>query len=1186
MTHFDRRSPQILILSFVCAGFSADAAIAQTAPAAVAAGAGARFNPAEIATTAEQSQRDGGVRAVGSAPQALQPPPAADTIFVTVRDVTISGSFPEMVEKEAEFLAKLKGRRVSVAQIYQAAQALQGDYVKAYPFARISIPSQDFKSGYVRLVVVDGYIEKLDLSGVPANSRELIGARVEQLVGKRHLTAEEYQRRTLLIGTLAGVNGLALTKPGASPDTNVLVIQAKENRIVASTVIDNRLPKYFGTWQASQSVALNNAFGLGEQITASVASGPDFNRYFSGTAKSQAYVGDVSVPIGVDGLMAGAGYISARSRATPLLFAFPDYQQSAGERAAQTFERAYARLAYPLILTADTTLKAQAAYEFTANRLRLGPYPLGLSPWGSPVFDVYRDRYSVFRLSGEGRQNLPWWEWGGSIQALAVYSYGLGGRTAWNAPIVGTPLSRPGTGPNFNKFAVKARLNLGLPENFQFTLIARGQTSFGQPLMITENFSLDGYEALSGFAGGTLNVDRGATVRAELSRTFQFGILGWQNFVAPYVFYAWGRGAHEWPFTSEFATLRAESFGGGFRADTQLTSSPYGETWALEFARSYSNIPFREESFRTNFSFNMRYAGNPFDPDMPAPRSGPTKGPLVVSSDAPPPLWTGFYAGLNAGYSWDPHPEATTLGIPASGPLGLVSDIFANASALGISGISRGTVGGFAGGGQIGYNYQLNSFVGGLEADLQGSNLPTKHGRSRLTDAVLPVVVPNPNPPPDFVLQASSNPAASSVQHEKSVDWFGTVRARLGYTVTPTFLAYATGGLAYGHVSSNTLIAQRWGGEAGLFFDSTGSAGRYSGMRIGWTLGAGLEWMFSPSLSLKGEFLYYDLGSASYIQNPLLTSIVPLTPVSTVLPFTRTQFNGDVIRAGLNYHFGQPAAAVASASAPSLLASGFYAGMNAGYLWSLSPTMANGAVPVITALDAVYGTSFAAASASGATGANNVSAGGAIAGGQLGYNYVSDQFLVGVESDIQGGSAKGRGGFLALRPALDLPLGNATGATVATAVENERRVDWFGTLRARAGYAFTPSLMGYATAGLAYGGVHAQTTVSQSAGTNNFIGLVSQSSTLSRYSDVRFGWTAGAGVEWMFSPVLSVKAEYLYFDLGATRYASAPLIMMAQDLSTNVVIPTSHTRFNGQIARVGMNYHFEPFAFFSQDVAR
>lgn len=1185
MSHFDRRGLPFFMISLLPAAGFAGAAMAQSAPAAVQAGAASRFNPAEIATTAEAQQRSGGVRAAVSSRARLEAPRDADKTYVMVRSVTLSGAFPELEEKNAELVGKLQGRRVSVAEIYQAARVLQDDYAKAYPFAQISIPAQNFQSGQIRIVVVDGYIERLDLSGAPERTRELIRERVESLVGKRHLTLEEYQRQTLLIGTLAGINGQAQTKPGASPAANVLVIDAKENRITASTVIDNRLPKYFGTWQFSQSVAVNNALGLGEQIAVSAASGPDFNRYFDGTAKSQAYVGDVSLPIGVDGLMVGAGYISARSRATPVPYAFSDFQQTAGERTAQTFERAYARVAYPLILTAERTLKLQAAYEFTANRLRVGPFPLGFAPWGAPIFDAYRDRYSVVRFSAEGSQALPWWEWGGSFRGLAVYSYGLGGRTAWDSPIVGTSLSRPGVGPTFNKFAVKGRLTLGLPENFQFALIARGQTSFGQPLMITENFSLDGYEALSGFAGGTLNVDRGATVRAELSRSFAFELLGAQNYLAPYVFYAWGRGAHEWPFVSEFSTIRAETFGGGVRADTQLTGSPYGESLAIEFARSYSNLLFREDSFRTNVSFNIRYAGNPFDPDMPPPRSVVTKGP---PASAPPPLWTGFYAGLNAGYSWDPRPEALTFGIPASGPLGPFSDIIADTSAQGVSGITRGTVGGFAGGAQIGYNHQSNNLVAGLEADIQGSNLPTKHGVSRIADSGFLVTFQNPNPPPPTITEPLGF-AASSLQHEKSVDWLGTVRGRLGYAITPTFLAYGTGGLAYGGVTASTLVAQRWNGAAGILLDSSGAAGRYSGTRVGWTLGGGVEWMFSPNLSLKAEYLYYDLGGVSYWLNPLNTYInLPLSALSasTVLPFTRTRFIGDVARVGLNYHFGQSDFAPAAPAAPAPFASGFYAGMNAGYAWNLSPNTFNTGVPIAATIDSTFAANFGAASALGATGAAKTRADGAIAGGQLGYNYILDKYLIGVESDVQGASAKGRNGFLTLMPATYILA--VEPPTVATAVENEKRVDWFGTLRARGGFAFTPSLLGYATAGLAFGGVHMQTMIAQATAGNVIPGSQSPTNALGRYSDVRFGWTVGGGFEWMFSPVLSLKAEYLYYDLGQARHSSSPLVMAFNPFAgsfANVVVPVSRTRFDGQVARVGMNYHFDPFTPFFGDGA-
>ena len=138
----------------------------------------------------------------------------------------------------------------------------------------------DVRGGDVRITVTDDYIEKLDLSGVPEKVRDLVRARVEPLVGKRHLTAEEYQRRTILIGTLAGVNGGAVVAPGVSDGASTLVIQVVEPPVVSSALVSNRLPKDYGTFMFSKSVALNNALGLGEQLSANVASGPDFDRFF------------------------------------------------------------------------------------------------------------------------------------------------------------------------------------------------------------------------------------------------------------------------------------------------------------------------------------------------------------------------------------------------------------------------------------------------------------------------------------------------------------------------------------------------------------------------------------------------------------------------------------------------------------------------------------------------------------------------------------------------------------------------------------------------------------------------------------------------------------------------------------------------------------------------------------------
>ena len=149
----------------------------------------------------------------------------------------------------------------------------------------------------------------------------------------------------------------------------------------------------------------------------------------------------------------------------------------------------------------------------------------------------------------------------------------------------------------------------------------------------------------------------------------------------------------------------------------------------------------------------------------------------------PPPAiynWTGFYAGLNLGYQW-----------------GAVSNFSGNPS-------------GIAGGGQIGYNWQVGQFVFGAETDIQAS---------AADDTFAPWKFSNP--------------------------WFGTLRGRAGYAMN-NILLYATAGLAYGNLTANL---------AGLGESKT---------LVGWTGGLGMEVDFTPNWTAKVEYLYMDLGSRSF----------------------------------------------------------------------------------------------------------------------------------------------------------------------------------------------------------------------------------------------------------------------------------------------------------------------------------
>ena len=126
--------------------------------------------------------------------------------------------------------------------------------------------------------------------------------------------------------------------------------------------------------------------------------------------------------------------------------------------------------------------------------------------------------------------------------------------------------------------------------------------------------------------------------------------------------------------------------------------------------------------------------------------------------------------------------------------------------------------------------------------------------------------------------------------------WLATIRGRVGVTVTPNFLIYGTGGVAFGDVRSATNVA----------FTSTTDAysGSIDNTRVGWTAGAGGEWMFAPKWSLKAEYLYVDLGTASYT-NACVTAVCTAF-VSPPTYQTDLRVHEHIARIGVNYHLGGP----------------------------------------------------------------------------------------------------------------------------------------------------------------------------------------------------------------------------------------------------------------------------------------
>jgi len=252
-----------------------------------------------------------------------------------------------------------------------------------------------------------------------------------------------------------------------------------------------------------------------------------------------------------------------------------------------------------------------------------------------------------------------------------------------------------------------------------------------------------------------------------------------------------------------------------------------------------------------------------------------SKAPVMVD---PGYNWTGFYVGVNVGGDWIGKDNAV-LTLPPGPPQAFLP-FLANGSIP----TNYGTSGaGVIGGVQAGYNWQMQSLVLGLEADFSGSSL--NKSQTQYTSVV------------------AAGFSFGNVYSTK-LDYLGTVRGRLGVLVTPTLLAYATGGFAYGQVSHS--FSEAFGALGGPATTNQ-SFGSVQNIDTGWTVGAGLEYALGNNFTIRGEYLYASLRGDSFTT----VSNNPNCGVPNACSFTLGSGNLglNIVRAGINYKFGGPVVA-------------------------------------------------------------------------------------------------------------------------------------------------------------------------------------------------------------------------------------------------------------------------------------
>jgi outer membrane immunogenic protein len=251
--------------------------------------------------------------------------------------------------------------------------------------------------------------------------------------------------------------------------------------------------------------------------------------------------------------------------------------------------------------------------------------------------------------------------------------------------------------------------------------------------------------------------------------------------------------------------------------------------------------------------------------DLPTRKEAPA--PVFV----PPPFtWTGFYIGVNAGGIWPSGSRNASIFDPNAG----IDGAFINAGFPGGLGSQSA---GFIGGGQAGYNWQTGAFVLGVETDFDGSTLSKSFNN-----------VGSP-----FAATTGLGGDFITVNGKNSLTWLGTTRGRVGFVATPDnrLMIYGTGGVAYGGGNSQFSA-----------FDNTTHTfwnGNPSSSRVGWVIGGGVEYAVTNNITVKGEYLYADLGSSKF--NNIANTTSPIFAGTTVSG--KIGWNASIFRAGVNYKF-------------------------------------------------------------------------------------------------------------------------------------------------------------------------------------------------------------------------------------------------------------------------------------------
>lgn len=436
-------------------------------------------------------------------------PDQAKNMSFTLREVRVSGSEKLPASKLSSIWSSRIGQTISVADVYSFVDAIVTAYViEGYALSFALLPEQKIENGIVQIVVVEGFVDDVDVTGgpLPSGLQTQVLASIERIKASKPLRTADLERALLLINDIPGVTARAVFSASKSKrNASSMTIAVTRDVVEGSVAINNRLAKNLGRWRAGGVVDFNGSISGTDQVSLSAFHALNGEGFVYGNVTLQER-------IGTDGLTVSASGTFSRDVPLEGLLATVDYK---GEMVDVTLGASY-----PVIRSRPENWTVGASASYINSKSEASGSPLTedqvrfLEAW--TTYDVADTIGGVNFLRASLRQGLDVADATDDASIL---------KSRANGSVV------------FSSLTLFASRTQTLLQGFSVHGQVLGQAALADPLLSVSECGLGGQTFGRAYDAGALSGDHCAFGLAELR--FDQGFGGWGVQVYGYADAGW-----------------------------------------------------------------------------------------------------------------------------------------------------------------------------------------------------------------------------------------------------------------------------------------------------------------------------------------------------------------------------------------------------------------------------------------------------------------------------------------------------------------------------------------------------------------------------------------------------------------------------------------------------------------------